>query len=965
MRRMHFFKTLMILFLGLLSGSLLAQGTAFLSGDTATGATVWANTGDVKGQTGILFSSSTVPEGENPTGTYLKNNGTWTNNILNDPDNGKIYPRIGFWSTYPGQVSPNNVAGWPAGQTDQKSDVWFQYYVTPSTTSDIHINKISFSMIALGTGTFSVNAYISTDPTFATKTQILSKQGISAVSFNDIVKSGLDILVQSGQKLYLRIYPWYNNNPTSSSKYIVFKNIKFEGGIANPSDASLYSLKSNGLFVDNFTSAQKTYSIQLPYGTTQVPRLTAVTNDPLATVQITNASGAPGSSTVVVTAQDGITKSTYTVNYTLPSVAPQIAFPGAEGFGKYTQGGRGGAVYEVTSLADDGSPGTLRYAVNQSGPRTVVFKVSGTIDLTSDLTIANPHLTIAGQTAPGDGICLKRYSLMFDGAQDIIIRYIRVRFGDETKLAQDAVGGRGAKNIILDHVSASWSIDETVSVYGCENISIQWCLVAESLYNSFHTVDGSTDASVAPHGFGGIWGSNSSTYHHNLLAHHSSRNPRIGTGIGYFDYRNNVVYNWGYNSTYGGENTDPTDSAKAYMVINMVNNYYKPGPASKSGINNRLANPSYRNTTADYGKWYIAGNVMDGNATITADNWTGNGIQPQGGTGDYSIFKLNSPWLAMPILPQTATEAYSSVLDNVGASLKRDAVDTHVVKDTRNGNATYEGTYKTFSGNGVIDKTKICGIIDSQSDVGGWPVLNSTPAPVDTDHDGIPDVWETAHSLNPNDASDRNTVASDGYTMLEKYLNSIEFNYPVTDYTLEKLNGTTFKLGWADNYIAETGFKVERSYDNNPFVQIASLPTYTNSYTDNTVNSTVGSTVTYRVTAFNTDNNSPNTTSISYNLLGVNDNAVDNSKINCYPNPFSDEIHIDLPLSESQKISIELFDLNGKKVANIADRFFETGSNSLVWDTKNSATKLSTGIYILSIKSANLSIKREIKLIKK
>ncbi|MDD3319816.1 MAG: T9SS type A sorting domain-containing protein [Paludibacter sp.] len=911
MNNLHFFKGIKIFTIGvlwLLSPSLNAQGTAFLAGDNGTGATTWVNTGDIKGVTGILYYSSTVPEGQNPTGTYLQNKNTWTNNVVGDPDFGKIYPRIGFYAIYPGQVSPNDVAGWPAGQTDQKSDVWFQYYVTPSTTSDIHVNKISFSMLALGTGTFSVNAYVSTDPTFATKTQILTKQGISAVSFNDILKSGLDILVKSDQKLYLRVYPWYNNNPTSSAKYIVFKNINFEtsGGVVNTSDSKLFSLTANGYYVAGFSSTKTDYNIELPYGTTQVQKLLAVANDPLATISITNASSAPGTSTVVVTAVDKST-TTYTVNFTLPAVAPQIAFPGAEGFGKYTQGGRGGAVYEVTNLLDDGQPGSLRYAVNQSGPRTVVFKVSGTIDLTSNLNISNPHLTIAGQTAPGDGICLKRYSLMLDGAEDVIIRYIRVRFGDETKLAQDAVGGRGAKNIILDHVSASWSIDETMSVYACDNISIQWCLVAESLYNSYHTQDGSSDGSLAVHGFGGIWGSNNSTYHHNLMAHHGSRNPRIGTGIGYFDYRNNVIYNWGYNSTYGGENADATDLTKAYMVINMVNNYYKPGPATKSGIDTRLANPSYRNVKTDYGKWYIAGNVLTGNATITEDNWSGNGIQPQGGSGDYSLFKLTSPWVAMPIIPQTATEAYSSVLDNVGASLKRDAVDTHVIHDTRNGDATYEGTYSSFSGNGVVDKTKKCGIIDSQSDVGGWPVLNSTPAPTDTDHDGMPDAWETAHNLNMNDASDRNTVAANGYTNLENYLNGIEFNYQVGGYTLINLGANSYKVGWSDNYLAESGFKVERSDNNGPFNVIATLAQYSNNYTDNTAPSGL---VTYRVIAFNNDNATPDSGSISSNEAAntaVNELSAKN-KLSIYPNPVSDMLNA---TNASDITKYEIYTVNG------------------------------------------------------
>ncbi len=225
------------------------------------------------------------------------------------------------------------------------------------------------------------------------------------------------------------------------------------------------------------------------------------------------------------------------------SVAQQLAFPTAVGYGKYTIGGRGGIVCEVTNLNDDG-PGSLRAAIETKGPRTIVFRVSGTIELQRPLTIRHPYVTIAGQTAPGDGICIKRHPLNI-GADEVIIRYIRVRLGDESGNDTDAISGRGHKNIILDHVSASWSIDETLSIYQCENVTIQWCMITESLFASNHV--------KGTHGFGGIWGNNYSTYHHNLIAHHSSRNPRFASGAGYNDYRNNVVYNWGYNSCYGGE----------------------------------------------------------------------------------------------------------------------------------------------------------------------------------------------------------------------------------------------------------------------------------------------------------------------------------------------------------------------------------------------------------------------------
>jgi pectate lyase len=432
----------------------------------------------------------------------------------------------------------------------------------------------------------------------------------------------------------------------------------------------------------------------------------------------------------------------------------QLAFPGAEGYGKYTVGGRGGKVYEVTNLNDSGE-GSLRAAVEASGPRTVVFRVSGTIDLKSDLRIKHPNITVAGQTAPGDGICIKRHPLVI-AADEVIIRYIRVRFGDESGQASDAISSRFVKNLILDHVSASWSVDETMSIYHCENVTVQWCMITESLFASKHD--------KGDHGFGGIWGSNPSSYHHNLLANHSSRNPRFASGCGNTDYRNNVLYNWGYHSCYGGEKQQPGNGEFNFSTINMVANYYKPGPATDPGKKAEFADPSSRGSN-DKGKWYFAGNFMEGSPSATADNWTG-----VSGSG---YIKLDQPWDAMPINQQTAEEAYKSVLDNAGATLpKRDLVDTRIIEDARKGTATYEGVYKTKKA--VADKTKITGIIDSQNDVGGWPELKSTPAPADTDHDGMPDKWETTMELNPDDAADGNKVAVDGYTMLEKYLNSIK-----------------------------------------------------------------------------------------------------------------------------------------------------------------------------------------------
>ncbi|SHI58894.1 exo-alpha-sialidase [Pseudozobellia thermophila] len=445
---------------------------------------------------------------------------------------------------------------------------------------------------------------------------------------------------------------------------------------------------------------------------------------------------------------------------TANSSAQQLAFPTAEGYGKYTRGGRGGQVYEVTNLNDSGQ-GSLRAAVEASGPRTVVFRVSGNIELKSPLRIKNPYITIAGQTAPGEGICLKNHPLNID-ADEVIVRYIRVRPGDVSGEDYDAVSSRYVKNIILDHISASWSVDETMSIYHCDSITVQWSLVSESMFKSNHV--------KGTHGFGGIWGSNHGTYHHNLLAHHTSRNPRMASGAGNTDYRNNVIYNWGYQSLYGGEKQQKGNDKFNFSTFNIVGNYYKPGPATAPGeVSHRIASPSSR-SDEDYGKWYIADNFMEGSPKVSENNWN-DGVHT-----DIPLekVKLDEPWASMPIRQQPAEAAYGAVLQEVGASLpKRDAIDSRIIEETLGGFATYEGeAYKMLKK--VGDKSKITGIIDSQNDVGGWPELKSLPAPKDSDHDGMPDAWERKNKLDPNDPSDgKADQDNDGYTNLEEYLNEL------------------------------------------------------------------------------------------------------------------------------------------------------------------------------------------------
>jgi len=421
-----------------------------------------------------------------------------------------------------------------------------------------------------------------------------------------------------------------------------------------------------------------------------------------------------------------------------PSHAP--AFPGVEGFGKYTVGGRGGKVIEVTNLNDAG-PGSFRAAVSAKGPRTVVFRVSGTIALESELKIREPYLTIAGQTAPGDGICIKNYQVNFDTSQ-VIMRYLRFRPGDEKGKEQDAFGGAG-NQIVVDHCSASWGVDETFSINKAANLTVQWCLVSESLYHSIHK--------KGNHGYGGLWGGPGGSWHHNILAHHSSRNPRASGNVdsGLMDYRNNVIYNWGFNSAYGGE----------LWPRNWINNYYKSGPATDDKVRGRIflqKDPR--------GKMFAAGNFVAGFPAISADNWNGGINFAPDGEATEKTLRVDRPFVVAPVTTQSAEAAYGLVLAQAGASLVRDAVDRRVVEEIRTGTATFGASYK---GGGK-------GIIDSQKDVGGWPELRSLPAPVDTDHDGVPDVWEQAHGLNPQDPADGpRATTPGGYTNLERYLNSL------------------------------------------------------------------------------------------------------------------------------------------------------------------------------------------------
>lgn len=441
--------------------------------------------------------------------------------------------------------------------------------------------------------------------------------------------------------------------------------------------------------------------------------------------------------------------------------AQQLAFPGAEGYGRYTLGGRGGDVYHVTKLTDWGE-GTLRYGIETAnGPRTIVFDLSGTIELTRGLRIEKPYITIAGQTAPGDGITLAG-ACLYVSADHTIVRYIRVRLGDQSGGDDDAISVTTGSNIIVDHVTASWSIDETFSCQSntVDSLTIQWCMITESLRDSHHE--------KGMHGYGGIIGGLRQTVHHNLYAHHSSRSPKV-TGRRHceVDFRNNVIYNWGYNNCY--------DGTKSYL--NWANNYYKAGPGTNSGVRNRIFELSDAPVDPENEGWEISntyttslfadGNYLEGYPDETLDNWDG-AVDFTNGASEAENRVLEAHDFPL-ITEQSAEEAYPLVLESAGASKSRDAIDIRIVNEVERGAVTYSGS-----------KTGTPGIIDSQTDVGGLPVLESISGPTDTDLDGMPDTWETENGLDPDNPDDRNDDRnSDGYTNLEEYLDAAITMIPV------------------------------------------------------------------------------------------------------------------------------------------------------------------------------------------
>ena len=456
----------------------------------------------------------------------------------------------------------------------------------------------------------------------------------------------------------------------------------------------------------------------------------------------------------------------------LPSDLPQAeipAFPGAEGAGKYSFGGRGGKVYVVTSLGDSG-PGTLREVCEAAGPRIVVFNVAGIIHLKMPLYIKAPYLTLAGQTAPGDGVCVAGRTTLVD-THDVVIRYMRFRRGETNVFDRDdALGGNPVGNIIVDHCSTSWGFDENLSMYrhmfsatngGPDlklptlNITIQWCISSEAL-DTFN------------HAFGGTWGGRNTSFHHNLFASNTGRNPSIGMSYD-FNFVNNVLFNWRHRTCDGGDQ---------FSLINCINNYYKPGPKTPdAAIRHCVVRPTASQSKADpvakFGKVYAHGNYVEGDKKVTADNWDGGvqfrvgGSEEEPGIAPSDALKsligkvrADKPFPMAPVTAQTAEGAYELVLAGAGATLpQRDPVDSRIIEQVRTGKVTYP------AGKGII--TDI-------NQVGGYPEYKGEPAS-DLGADGIPPWWKKKYGLDPKDSSlAAKDLKGDGYTVIEKFLNGLD-----------------------------------------------------------------------------------------------------------------------------------------------------------------------------------------------
>lgn len=628
-----------------------------------------------------------------------------------------------------------------------------------------------------------------------------------------------------------------------------------------------------------------------------------------------------------------------------------VAFPGAEGAGKFTSGGRGTAatpttVFIVTNLNDDNNAGSLRHALKANAAcRTIVFNVSGTIHLDSKLNIPG-NTTIAGQTAPGDGICIADHPVVISG-DNVIVRYMRFRMGDKNQDkgkvdgsgGDDTFGNLGGKNIIIDHCTSSWSSDEALTIYRGDSVTIQWCIISEPLNYSYHFETGDSD--YEEHGYGGIWGSRHGSFHHNLIAHCKGRCPRFAGSSTYapgtagqenVDFRNNVVYNWISYSTNGGEGGN----------YNLVNNYYKYGPgtlgSNTSGVPKRhmIMNPS-RSSSLPYPKLFITGNYVDGAADVTANNWLG--IAMSSGTlADTVQSKVTTPFSIVNMPTSPATEAYEKVLQQAGASLPRkDTLDQRIINDVRNRTGRVIDVQGGYPHGTAYSAT-----------VNAWPALQSATAPNDTDKDGMPDWWENKNQLDPNNAADRNNIASSSYTMLEEYLNAIpspDVQVQFTAIAGDSINTSTrrirFRIDWPKKLFS---FGLMRSNDSLRFTKIAELPADINShaYTIDD-NAAPAGKVFYRMVSYapgRTDSVFSDIISIRASTITAVGNIDREHKfIRLYPNPVNRQFTLKHPVA-TIGTRVDVYAIDGRKVMSHA---VQQGADTTVL----SSVQLVAGTYTL------------------
>lgn len=669
-----------------------------------------------------------------------------------------------------------------------------------------------------------------------------------------------------------------------------------------------------------------------------------------------------------------------------------VAFPGAEGYGKYATGGRmtsdtvPSMVYYVTSLADcaDGAEveGTLRWALHTGtdAPRTILFKVGGTIKLTSKLKFTHPNVSILGQSAPGGGICISGYDIYLCKS-NVIMRYIRFRVGDSFKTSISALDVENAHNIILDHCTFSWSMEENVTMYDNDSTTMQWCIVSEPLYSSYN--------SKGARAYAGQWGGQHSSYHHNLIASCMKRTPRVNgvrtsstSGHDLYvesEIMNNVMFNCaGEKMLYGGELEAP-NVADAYCKTYLVNNYFKPSltTKAKSGTNGKryFANIIHESAATGFEKWFVRGNHCEPNqyttsdvTAINRDNWY-NVNNTLGGIiitsipsdADYTAFKMDTMTNFSGIDTTSADSAYKDVVAKVGARLPAvDEVDGRVIAEAAGlQSPQYHGTYAP-SYVGVIDSQDNLKPTNADSTWNAWPDLSKfsdETVLTDTDGDGMPDTYEDANGFNKSDASDGMAIAANGYSNLENYMNSLiekAVNAPYNLVAKVNSDSTAIVLSWIDASSNETNFLLYRATvgGDTTFTNIATLDANVTNYTDTTSN--IETKYIYRLCAINTSAQSGYARTVYYpivkNSASVKNAQVVNGLI-VYPNPVKTLLNV---VAAENIQSLILYDLTGKVLMK---------QNVDAVETTMNMEGLSSGSYLLNIvaKDGNMTTMKIIK----